>query len=93
MTFKRAANLFVRTNASGDILSIFWPFETVEQGGPDQTGVALSDGEKLHNVAVPPDLYDAVSVRDLPADLFGNYDLQVDEKGNALLVRRGLEGH
>jgi len=102
VTFKRASNLFVRTNASGDIVSIFWPYESPidektgeeQAGGPSQTGVGLSDGEEMYVVAVPDELYHSTDVPALPADLFNNYDLQVPEQGEqgrAVLVRRPPE--
>jgi hypothetical protein len=83
---KRARNLFVRTDAVGDIISVFWPYEQ-QEGGPNQTGVALSDGEEVHEVAVPHELYSA----ELPADFFSNYQLRVYERGKAVLARRSTE--
>jgi hypothetical protein len=90
VNFKGASSLFVQTDASGDIVSVFWPNEP-QEGGPAQTGVALSDGEEMHRVAVPDELYYSTEPLELPADYFSNYDLQVDEQGKAVLVRRSPE--
>jgi hypothetical protein len=99
VNFKRASNLFVQTNASGEIVSVFWPHDQpimdektqVHERAPSQTGVALSDGEEMHRVAVPEELYYPPEPLELPADFFSNYDLQVNGQGKPVLVSRSPE--
>ena len=79
---KRGRNLLVRADASGDIVSVFWPYEQ-QEAGPSRTGIALSDGELVHEVAVPDELNSA----EVTADFFSNYSLRVDERGKAVLAR------
>ncbi|MFF0728422.1 hypothetical protein [Streptomyces sp. NPDC004134] len=78
-TASRNAKLQVVTNWSGRIVAALWP-EPRKPGDPTSVGVVLGPDETVHEVEIPPELRDSLTL-DLE-----NFTVQVDAEGRASLA-------